>query len=692
MSTLTCKVPRASELCNLDSFDLAFLTMTGHVQWVDWFDLSFQLVRKAVEEKLWGPESALLGNVLSREWRKLDKEIGISARLIGAFDRSGDISVNTETIAAVISDARQMGPITWELIKERSQKIVDAVVERATEYFRKQREEALKVEAEFEDIAKSINVQTGIYTQKTVQRVVHPEVRRLVKIVKTNPAYRHIDRAALLGRIDAIAKVGPDYLKTMSDVQVGRAWSFTGIEMAHGQAVTEYQVISEWDARTCPVCKRLHGRHFSVQQTYTRMKNVLKQRSPDKISGAMPFPRVKDVDNKSPKQIRSSGYCPPFHGRCRCDIVMLWRKTKEPKGERTRPLRPFLKPEAATQQKSDFIERFKGPSNMSPNELKDATVKKLAKRIDELGKEAVDDFMYFSNKLPPGWQENTYDAVNEAVKLWAKTSADTDLVAVFMQKMAKAEFKLSKASTSHFTKVALEMLEARLKGVNAARAMRGARIFLREMYNETQAFLKAEGIKEITMYRGMVLSDRAIGNVIPGKLKKLKKQSEERLKKLQKEYSELKEESKKLTMKARHGLTPAEEKRLLQIMDTELEATFDAQAAERFVLDKIVRDNLPAGARETVSLQPMSSFSADYDIAKSFSGHGQGTWYTNATVKVPIDRIISTPASGIGCLNEAEFVVLGGVEDVGMAAVRGGISSNKDWMDALQDALKGWAK
>jgi hypothetical protein len=49
------------------------------------------------------------------------------------------------------------------------------------------------------------------------------------------------------------------------------------------------------------------------------------------VAQAFAFPRLQEVDNMSPEQISKTGFAPPFHGRCRCDMVFLWRTaTKTP--------------------------------------------------------------------------------------------------------------------------------------------------------------------------------------------------------------------------------------------------------------------------------------------------------------------------------------------------------------------------
>jgi hypothetical protein len=57
----------------------------------------------------------------------------------------------------------------------------------------------------------------------------------------------------------------------------------------------------------------------------------------------------------------------------------------------------------------------------------------------------------------------------------------------------------------------------------------------------------------------------------------------------------------------------------------------------------------------------MNSYSLDKFQADSFTPYGRANKKGVLTVtKVPAARILATPGSGYGCLNEAEIVILGG--------------------------------
>jgi SPP1 gp7 family putative phage head morphogenesis protein len=169
---------------------------------------------------------------------------------------------------------------------------------------------------------------------------------------------------------------------------------------------------------------------------------------------------------------------------------------------------------------------------------------------------------------------------------WATDSGRTE-ISQFMQFMAKEEFGLSASSTSDFFKLSDAGIAK--KGFDAAKVKEGAKLFLREMYNETQAEFKRQGIKEITLFRGMNLQRDKVGSII----------------------NQL--ESGKIVAKL-----------------------------------------------EGHNFRPLSSFSTSTDIAIHFAGEADdGGIHNVISIKVPVERIISSPVTGYGCRREFEYVVLG---------------------------------
>jgi Dinitrogenase reductase ADP-ribosyltransferase (DRAT) len=90
-------------------------------------------------------------------------------------------------------------------------------------------------------------------------------------------------------------------------------------------------------------------------------------------------------------------------------------------------------------------------------------------------------------------------------------------------------------------------------------------------------------------------------------------------------------------------------------LDTQYNTTqewFIGQGISEVTLYRGMEIDTPAGTQE-VQMRPLSSWSLDPDQASAF-----GQTIFQATF--PVDRILSIPTTGVGCLRESEVVVLGG--------------------------------
>jgi len=304
----------------LDSFDLAFLVMTGYA--------TLEPVLKQQKASVsWGPEAALLTASLTKAWKAEAKEF--LAKIRAAFDLSGDVSVDRKEINRLFKEEKDVGKRAWKRVEKKAATILEATLEQAARHFEQQKAEkafeAKQISAEdWERFLLEANLDhVAAFVAEYPGRILHPEIRRLVEIVEQNPEMRLVDKAVLTDRIRAISEKGAAYFENMVDVQVGRLWTQTGLQLGANRGATTYMSVAVGDVRTCPVCQRLDGKTFNVGRAMDRIERALSLTGAAEIAAATPFPTEEELDNKSPEQVRNAGFFPPYHGSCRCDVVMI---------------------------------------------------------------------------------------------------------------------------------------------------------------------------------------------------------------------------------------------------------------------------------------------------------------------------------------------------------------------------------
>lgn len=250
----------------------------------------------------------------------------------------------------------------------------------------------------------------------------------------------------------------------------------------------------------------------------------------------------------------------------------------------------------------------------------------------------------------PGGSMSTAKTVEQqtaalAVKNWATSSSDTDPIALQFQLAAEEEFGLErspyvdKAWNDYLERVSnanngeqLSSLSKRtlqLEQVFTEQQMRGARKFLRAQYELTQQMFKDAGITEVYAYRGMRFD--GLDSLVP---------------------------------------PPAE----IVTSLSEANARYDADneawmaAARRDPSDDNLRKIGRAPRQQdyagqdimSIHQNPLSSWAHSFHPANTFSGGG--VVGAVAGTRIDVRRILSTPFTGFGCLDEDEMVVLGGTD------------------------------
>ncbi len=122
--------------------------------------------------------------------------------------------------------------------------------------------------------------------------------------------------AAVSGRGKALFDAG-------ANMTTSRLVSFGFLSEATAAGQTTYQITEVLDGRTCAVCRRMHGKTFTVMEPLVRIEQQLLLQDPAEMKAAFPFPKtskagLRELDGLSPKEIAERGWdAPPYHPRCR---------------------------------------------------------------------------------------------------------------------------------------------------------------------------------------------------------------------------------------------------------------------------------------------------------------------------------------------------------------------------------------
>ena len=115
---------------------------------------------------------------------------------------------------------------------------------------------------------------------------------------------------------------GYKYWDVVSSAALVRSRSFGCVAGMVEAGITEYEILAMGDERMCPICGEMHGRTFSVSETQKVIDSVLDIKSPEQFKEAMPWQTVPPTGVSSAKLLADGMSIPPFHGRCRCVLIM----------------------------------------------------------------------------------------------------------------------------------------------------------------------------------------------------------------------------------------------------------------------------------------------------------------------------------------------------------------------------------
>ena len=168
---------------------------------------------------------------------------------------------------------------------------------------------------------------------------VGPKVAELTQKALDEGLGRDVLAENLRQELGSVGPEGYSYWDITASSALVRARSFGSISGFEEAGITEYEILAMGDEHMCDICGTLSGTHFSVQTTRETIDRVLDITDPEKFKEAMPWqtkppeatPETKDkkpierkVTDAEIARLTANGQnLPPFHGRCRCTLVMV---------------------------------------------------------------------------------------------------------------------------------------------------------------------------------------------------------------------------------------------------------------------------------------------------------------------------------------------------------------------------------
>lgn len=122
-----------------------------------------------------------------------------------------------------------------------------------------------------------------------------------------------------------LGSVGPKgytYWDVVASSAIVRARSFGTISGMEEAGITEYEVLAMGDERMCPICGELNGQVFSVAETRKVINKALDLKDPEAFKEALPWHTKPPIGKNAAKLTADGQSIPPFHGRCRCTLIM----------------------------------------------------------------------------------------------------------------------------------------------------------------------------------------------------------------------------------------------------------------------------------------------------------------------------------------------------------------------------------
>jgi hypothetical protein len=179
-------------------------------------------------------------------------------------------------------------------------------------------------------LSKNATEQARTKAHDAIEKLQRGELEDVKTIIKqAKPAIKPFTFGApVIANIGAVGTYGDEFASLVSNIHTSRLNSFGFLSTAMEQQITHYQVNEVMDNRTCPVCREMDARVFTVSQGVQHAMNIMQNDDPDSVRMIAPWPNqsnkeatkatVASIGGKTSGELAQSGLSlPPYHPSCR---------------------------------------------------------------------------------------------------------------------------------------------------------------------------------------------------------------------------------------------------------------------------------------------------------------------------------------------------------------------------------------
>lgn len=187
---------------------------------------------------------------------------------------------------------------------------------------------------------------------------IGPKIAEITEAAVRDGIGRKELAASLKAALGDSAEAGYKYWDVVSSAALVRSRSFGCVSGMAEAEISEYEILAMGDERMCKICGNMHGRVFSVSAAMDKINSVLSIEDPEAFKNAMPWGGFDPKSSNSTLMTQGRAI-PPFHGRCRCTMVVTNKKVRHKElPDNLRTIQEIID-DAIQQQNLEAIPNFK---------------------------------------------------------------------------------------------------------------------------------------------------------------------------------------------------------------------------------------------------------------------------------------------------------------------------------------------